>query len=168
PKSQSSQGCSPKIVTRLLLPAAGSDGVALRHDMPRGGQDQRPGQFDGRVRPISRVNHCDPMIFRSDEIDRRVSKSRRGNELEIGKTLNDVAGQRGPLTHDTNDIKREQPLNNGVRIGEVVLKYSDVRSIAENRPIGALKRRILVIVQNSDLVLLHLVSIPLSQKAVRL
>jgi len=37
----------------------------------------------------------------------------------------------------------------------VVLKYGDVRSIAEHRPIGALKRHILVIVQNSDLVLLH-------------
>src|SRR6266699_2619428 len=88
-------------------------------------------------------------------IDRRVSRSRRGNELEIGKALNDVAGQRGPLAHDTNDIKRQQPLNHGVRIGEVVLRYGDVRSIAEHRPIGALKRHILVIVQNSDLVLLH-------------
>ena len=101
------------------------------------------------------MNHCDPMIARGGDIDRRVSRSRRGNELEIGKALNDVAGQRGPLAHDTNDIKRQQPLNHGVRIGEVVLKYGDVRSIAEHRPIGALKRHILVIVQNSDLVLLH-------------
>jgi len=45
--------------------------------------------------------------------------------------------------------------HHGVRIGEVVLKYGDVRSIAEHRPIGALKRHILVIVQNSNLVLLH-------------
>ena len=37
----------------------------------------------------------------------------------------------------------------------MVLKYGDVRSIAERRPIGAIKRHILVIVQNSDLVLLH-------------
>src|SRR5713226_9444116 len=93
--------------------------------------------------------------FTGDDIDRRVSRSRRGNELEIGKALKDVAGQRGPLAHDTNDIKRQQPLNHGVRIGEVVLKYGDVRSIAEHRPIGALQRHILVIVQNSDLVLLH-------------
>ncbi len=54
----------------------------------------------------------------------------------------------------------QQPLNHGVRIGEVVLQYGDVRSIMEHRPIGALKRHILVIVQNSDLVLLHLASIP--------
>jgi hypothetical protein len=32
------------------------------------------------------------------------------------------------------------------------MKYGDVRSIAEHRPIGALQRHILVIVQNSDLV----------------
>src|SRR6202043_2047899 len=87
--------------------------------------------------------------------DRRVSRSRRGNKLEIGKALNDVAGQRGPLAHNANDIKRQQALNHGVRIGEVVLKYGHVRSIAEHRPIGALKRYILIIVQNSDLVLLH-------------
>src|SRR6202051_753302 len=95
------------------------------------------------------------MIARGGAIDRRVSKSRRGNELEIGKALNDVAGQRGPLTHDTNDIKRQQPLNQGVRIRDVVLKYSDVRPIAEHRPIGALNRHILIIVQNSDLEFIH-------------
>src|SRR6266404_5827318 len=95
------------------------------------------------------------MIARGGDIDHGVSSSRRGNELEIGKALNDLARQRGPLAHDTNDIKRQQPLNHGVRIGEVVLKYDDVRSVAEHRPSGALKRRILVIVQNSDLVLLH-------------
>src|ERR1700736_5237989 len=54
-----------------------------------------------------------------------------------------------------NVAAMQQPLNQGVRIGNMVLKYSDVRSIAEHRPIGALKRHILVIVQNSDLVLLH-------------
>jgi hypothetical protein len=95
------------------------------------------------------------MIARGGDIDRRVSRSRRGNELEIGKALNDVTGQRSPLAHNTNDIKRQQPLNHGVRIGEVVLKYGDVRSIAEHRPIGTLKRDILVIVQNSDLVPVH-------------
>src|SRR5438309_11066955 len=95
------------------------------------------------------------MIARGGNINRSVYSSSRSNELEIGKALNDVAGQRGPLAHDTNDIKRQQPLNYGVWIGEVVLKYGDVRSIAEHRPVGALKRHILVIVQNSDLVLLH-------------
>src|SRR6202040_3711972 len=119
------------------------------------GQDQRPGKFDGWVRAIPGVNHCDPMLVRGGYIDRRVYGSRRGNELEIGKALNDVAGQRGPLAHDTNDIKSQQPLNHGLRIGEVVLKYGDIRSITEHRPICALKRHILVIIQNSDLVLLH-------------
>ena len=35
------------------------------------------------------------------------------------------------------------------------MKYGDVRSIAEHRPVGAFKRHILVIVQNSDLVFHH-------------
>jgi hypothetical protein len=95
------------------------------------------------------------MIASGGDIDRRVYGSSRGNELEIGKALDDFAGQRGPLAHDTNDIKGQQPLNHGVRIGEVVLKHGDVGSITEHRPIGALKGHILVIVQNSDLVFLH-------------
>jgi hypothetical protein len=95
------------------------------------------------------------MIARGGHIDRRVSGSRRGNELEIEKALNAVAGQWGPFAHDTNDIKRQQTLNDGFRIGEVVLKYGDVRSIAEHRPIGTRERHVLVIVQNSNLVFLH-------------
>jgi hypothetical protein len=43
PKSQNAQGLSTEIRAHCLLPAAGPDGVALRHDMSRGGQDQRPG-----------------------------------------------------------------------------------------------------------------------------
>src|SRR6266481_5226404 len=120
-KSQNAHGRSTEIRAHCLLPAAGSDGVALRHDMSRGGQDQRPGKFDRRVRPIPRVNHCDPMLARSGDIDRRVSRSGRGNELEIGKALDDDAGQWGSLTHDTDDVKRH----------------------------------VLVVVQNSDLVFLH-------------
>src|SRR6478672_7230990 len=118
-----------EIRAHRLLPAAGSYEVALRHDMSRRGQNQRPGKFDRRVRPIPRVNHSDPMIGCGGDIDRRVYSPRRGNELEIGKALNEVTGQWGPLAHDTNDIKRQQPLNHGVRFGEVVLKYGDLRSI---------------------------------------
>jgi hypothetical protein len=106
-----------EIRAHCLLPAAGSDGVALRHDVSRGGQDQRPGKFDGRVRTIPGVDHCDPMIARGGDIDRRAHSSRRGNELEMGKALNDVTGQRGPLAHDANDLKRQQSLNHGLRIG---------------------------------------------------
>src|SRR5271168_4004931 len=60
------------------------------------------------------VNHLDPKIARCGDIDRRVSKSRRSNELEIGKAFNDVAGQRGPFAHEANDIKRQQPLDQSV------------------------------------------------------
>src|SRR5260370_41795554 len=95
------------------------------------------------------------MLARGVHIERRVYRSRRGKEPGDGEGLNDVEGHGWPLAHDTNDVKRLQPLNQGVRVGEVVLEHREVRLIAEHRPIGALKRHILVIVQNSDLVLLH-------------
>src|ERR1700719_3700757 len=109
-----------------LLPAAGSDGGALGGDMSRGGEDQRPGKFNRRVRSVSRMNHFDPMVTGGRDIDRRVYMSRRGDELEIGKALDDVAGQWGPLAHEADDVERQQPLNHGIWIGTVVLKYCNI------------------------------------------
>ena len=71
-----------------------------------------------------------------------------------------IARQGGPLAHDTNDIKRQQPLNHGLSIGEVVLKYGNVRSVSEHRPISTPQRNILVIVKNGNPALFHLTSIP--------
>jgi hypothetical protein len=65
-----------EIRAHCLLLATRSDGVAFRHNMSRGGQVQRPGKFDRRIRPIPRVNYSDPMISRGGDIDRRVSRSR--------------------------------------------------------------------------------------------
>src|ERR1700730_4036247 len=101
------------------------------------------------------MSHCDPTIAGGSHIDRCVCRSRRGNELEIGETLDDVSEEWGPLTHDTDDVKRQQPLNQRLWFGKVVSKYSDIRSIAEYRPIGTLKRHVLVVVQNGDLVFRH-------------
>jgi hypothetical protein len=89
------------------VPAADSDGVAFRHDISRRGQDQRPGKFDRWIRPIPRMDYCDPMIAGSGDVDRRVYRSRRGDELEIGKALDDDAGQWGSLTHGTDNVKRQ-------------------------------------------------------------
>jgi putative transcriptional regulator len=83
------------------------------------------------------------MIGGGNNIDRRVYRSRRGDELEIGKALDEVSGQRGPLTHDTHDVKREQPLNHCLWFGKVVPKYRYIGSIAEYRPIDDLKRHVL-------------------------
>jgi hypothetical protein len=52
PSPRTPRGLSTEIRAYCLLPAAGSYRVALRHDMSRGGQDQRPGKFDRWVRPI--------------------------------------------------------------------------------------------------------------------
>ena len=51
------------------------------------------------------------MIARGGDIDRRVRGSRRGNELEIGKTLNDGAGQRCSLAHDADHVERPEALD---------------------------------------------------------
>jgi len=52
------------------------------------------------------------MIARGGDIDRRVYRSRRGNELEIGKALNDIAGQRCSLAYDVDHIERQEALDN--------------------------------------------------------
>ena len=81
-------------------------------------------------------DHCDPAFARSGDVDRRLYRSRRGDELEIGKALDDDARQRGSLTHDTDDVERQQALNHGIWIGKMVVKYGDIRPITRYRPNG--------------------------------
>src|SRR6202011_1513692 len=71
------------------------------------------------------------------------------------QAIQQLGRHRGSLPHDAENIKGNQTSSERLQLGDMVLKYGDVCSIAEYRPIGALKRHILVIVQNSDLVLLH-------------
>jgi hypothetical protein len=101
------------------------------------------------------MGYRDPTICGSGDVDRRVYRSRRGDELEIGKALDDAAGQWRSLTHDTDDVKGQQSLDHGIWIGKVVSKYGNIRSLANCRPIGAVTRYVLVVVQNSDLVFFH-------------
>jgi hypothetical protein len=76
------------------------------------------------------------MFAGSGDVDRRLYRSRRGDELEIGKALDDDARQWGSLTHDTDDVERQQALNHGIWIGKMVVKYGDIRPITQYRPIG--------------------------------
>jgi len=55
----------------------------------------------------------------------------------------------------TQRHQKQQPLKHGVRIGEVVMEYGDVRSLAKHRPSALSSATFWLIIQNSDLVLLH-------------
>src|SRR4029077_18594125 len=77
------------------------------------------------------------------------------DELEIGEALDDGARKGGPLTHDADDIERKEPSYTRIRVVGGILKHGDVRAIVEHRPVGALERRGLIVVQNGDLVSLH-------------
>src|SRR5258708_38528604 len=98
--AKNAESLSAQLRAQGSLPAAGPQRVALRYDVARTGQDKGPSQVDRWVRSISGVGNHDPAIGSRNHVDRGVSRSRRGNELEIGKALNDVPRQRGPLTHD--------------------------------------------------------------------
>src|SRR6202043_1624532 len=63
------------------------------------------------------------------------------------------SGVRSRMTQTTSKVSNRSITASGSARG--FCKYGDVRSMTEYRPIGAFKRRILVIVQNSDFVLLH-------------
>src|SRR3984893_16266953 len=68
----------------------------------------------------------------------------------MGRALDDVARQRGAFTHNADDVKRKQALDHGICIVQVILKYRDIGSIAGYGPISALKRCILVVVEDRD------------------
>src|SRR2546426_10941562 len=161
PKSQDAEGFPLEVHTHGCLPAAGSNRVALRHDIARRSQDKGPCKFDGWGRPVSGMGNRDPAICCCSDVDRRIYGPRRADELEIGEALDDAARERGPLTHDADDIERKEPSYHGIGVVDVILKHGDVRAVAEHRPVGALERCVLIVVQNGDLVSLHPAPVPL-------
>ncbi len=150
-----------EVRTHGCLPAAGSNRVALGHDIARRSQDKGPGEFDGRGRPVPGMGNRDPVICCCSDVDRRIDGPGRADEFEIGEALDDAARERGALTHDADDIERKEPSYDAIGVVDVILKYGDVRPIAEHRPVGALKRYVLIVVQNGDLVSLHPAPLPL-------
>src|ERR1700730_7272782 len=98
------------------------------------------------------MENNDPALASRNDVDRRVYRPRRGDELQIGQVHDDVARERGAFTHYADDVKGKQALDHGICIVHVILKYSDIGSTAEHGPISALERYILVVVQDRDFV----------------
>src|SRR6267378_1765751 len=94
PKSQDAEGFPLEVHTHGCLPAAGSNRVALRHDIARRSQDKGPCKFDGWGRPVSGMGNRDPAFCCCSDVDRRIYGPRRADELEIGEALDDAARER--------------------------------------------------------------------------
>src|ERR1700676_1530120 len=61
------------------------------------------------------------------DINRSVTRSGCGNQLQPGKVLKNLSRQWSPLPHYASNVKRQKPLDKSGRIGNVVVKDSDLR-----------------------------------------
>jgi len=99
------------------------------------------------------MDYCDPMIAGSGDVDRRVTGPVEAMSLRW-EGVDDDAGQWGSLTHEHRRCQKgsnDQSRHLG-RQGGSEYAISARSRIATNRRV---KRHVLVVVQNSDLVFLH-------------
>jgi len=70
--------------------------------------------------------------------------------LEIWKALDDTARQRRSLERLTQTHQKDSNVNHCVRRGDMVLKYHNVRSIADHWTVRQSQARIILVSANSD------------------
>src|SRR5713226_289614 len=93
------------------------------------------------------MKNLDASAFHRFDINGRISCSRRSNELQIRQTIQQRSRHRGPLPHDAENIKGKQTSNERLQLGDMVLKYRDLRIPGNRRPISRLQGYLLIVVQ---------------------
>ena len=150
-QAQHAEHRSAELAPDRRLPTAGAHRQMFVDDPPGRSQNERPGQLDRRLDIASGRADIDSVLLGSGEVDRGVERSGGRNHLEVGQTINNVARQRCSLPHDADHVVRQQPVDHGVGIGEVVVEDRDVGSGSDRRPVGHTHRDVLVIVENRNL-----------------
>jgi MrfA Zn-binding domain len=103
-EAQNAQCFAGKLEADAGLPAAVADRVAFLDQIARATEYQRPRQFDGRHRRVSGGGNSDPTLFCRGRVDGGIARTGRGDQLQVGKLLNDLPGKSRPLAHDADAL----------------------------------------------------------------
>jgi hypothetical protein len=69
---------------------------------------------------------------------------------ELRKPFEDFTRQRRSFSHDADDIERQQPFDDRIRIGDKIVEDGDFSSSGDGRPIRHRERDILIVIEDRD------------------
>lgn len=150
-KAQHPRHRAAERATDRRLPNAGAHRQALVDDPPSRGENECPSELNRGLDGAYGRADIDTALLGGRDVDRGVERSGGRDHLEIRKTLDDGAGQRRAFPHDADHVIGRQPVDDCIRIGEVVVIHRDVGSGGNPRPVGHTHRDLLVVVEDRDL-----------------
>ena len=132
-----------------LLPLSGPGPAVFAAGVASDGENEPPGQFDGRGGNEVGAAHHDPQFGGRLHVEGIVLQARGDEKLEVGESLEQGSGERGPLAHRDHDVEAVEPLDDLVGVGEVILKTRHRHLVAQHRPVGHGESHRLVVIEDS-------------------
>jgi hypothetical protein len=149
-KAQHTQRRPAQLPADRCLPSSGAHRKALVDDSARGGEDQRPGQFDGGLHVAAGRADVDAVLLGGRDVDRCVERPGGGDHPQPWQALDDGTRQRCALTHHAHHLERRQPLDDAVLVSEVIRENVDLGAGRHIRPVGHAQGDVLVVVKDRD------------------
>jgi len=115
------------------LPGAEADVAILLRDVAHEAEDQAPGELGRRIAERFRAGDDDATLGAGREVDGRVAKPARHQELQRRQLVEERARERCPLAHDDDDLERAEPGRDRVLVVQMIAEHGD-RDIARDRP----------------------------------
>ena len=119
-QSEHTQRRPGQIAAQRRLPAPGLQRGGLAHQVPAVGQDERPGELDGRRRDPVRVADQDPPPGRCRHVDHRVAPPGGHDQSESIQSVDHRGREGRPLPHQDHCLVGRQSLGQRVRVDHVV------------------------------------------------
>jgi hypothetical protein len=94
------------------------------------------------------MGNLDAALSRGGGIDGCVAAAGGTDQLEPGQAFENVFRERRALPHDADDVVREQPLDDGMMVRDVIFIDIDPRALVDGSPVGQTEGDTLVIVQD--------------------
>jgi hypothetical protein len=136
----------------VIGPYQGAHGCVriARRNMPRGGEDEAEGQFGGvGARPTAaRVADGDAARHHRLGVDRRGPRAGQPEHAQLVEAAYERGGEGRPLAHRQHDVELGKLPRDVVRPAEGRVEERHVGASLQGRPVGAVARQALPIVEN--------------------
>ncbi len=125
-------------------------------DVAHGGDQQAPGQLgrgvgDAREGGTAKVGvaHDHAVLGRGGHVQVGQAHADDGDQLQIGQSRDQGAGQGHPLAHGAQDVEGLQRLDR-LRLSQMTVEHGDLGPGLDPGPVGGVQRHAGVVVENGD------------------